>query len=118
MDRDRSQPQGVRCVQQASDLPCAFECLLHRQGTFELLALDVLHHQIIRTDIINLADVGIIQRSDSLGFALESFAELGLGNLDGDAAGETRVTAPVHFSHAARADRRDDFIWAEYIAGG
>ncbi len=49
-------------------------------------AFDILHHQIVRPDIVKMADVGVVQRRDGPGLALEALAELGFGNLDGDDA--------------------------------
>jgi hypothetical protein len=46
------------------------------------------YRKIIRTDVVKLADVGMIQRGHSVGFALEAFAELFGGNLDGDGSVE------------------------------
>jgi len=42
-------------------------------------AVNVLHDQIIRADIVDLADVGMIQRGDGFGFTLEPLAELRAG---------------------------------------
>src|SRR5438034_9592154 len=53
----------------------------------------------------------------------EPAAALGIGgedvgqDLDGDVATELGVVRPVHLAHAARADRRDDFVRAETGAG-
>jgi hypothetical protein len=66
---------------------------------------------------LDLADVGMLQRGDSSGFMLEPLAELRARNLDRDVPIQTRVLGTIHFSHAARANRRKDFLRAELIAG-
>ena len=50
--------------------------MIDRYWPLERRALDVLHHQIVGTDIVELADVGMIERGDGLGLTLESFVEL------------------------------------------
>src|SRR5438309_1213955 len=45
---------------------------------------NILHDQIGRTDIVNLADIGMIQRCDRFGFTLEPLAEPRAGNFDRD----------------------------------
>ena len=107
----------VRGVESIANLRGVLQRLIERQRSLERRALDVLHHQVIRPDIVERADVGMIQRRDSARFALESFAELGLGNLDRDDAIEARVAGLVHLAHAARADGRKDFVRAEFFAG-
>ena len=80
-------------------------------------AVNALHNNVVGTDIVNLADVGVIQRRDGFGFTLKSLAELRAGNFDRDEAIQPRVLSAVHFSHAARADGREDFVRAEFVAG-
>src|ERR1035437_9273263 len=64
----------------------------------------ILHNQIVRPDIVNLADVGMIQRRAGFSFPLEPFAELRGGNFDRDEAIQTRVSGPIHFPHATLAN--------------
>jgi len=46
--------------------------------------VDVLHDQKIRADIVNLADIGMIECRDGFGFTLEALAELLARNFDRD----------------------------------
>ena len=55
--------------------------------------LDQLHHQVVRADVVQRADVGMIQRGDGSRFALEALAESFRGDLDGDVAAEARIAA-------------------------
>jgi len=45
-----------------------------------------LHDEIIRPDVVERADVRMIQRGDGACLALEAVAKLGTGNLDRDQA--------------------------------
>jgi hypothetical protein len=69
-------------------------------------AVDVLHHQVARADIVNLANVGMVESRDGLGFSLEPFAELRSGYLDRHIAIQAGVSGSVHLSHAARPEGR------------
>jgi hypothetical protein len=55
-------------------------------------------------DIVDLADVGMIQRGDSSSLALEPLAKPHAGNFDREVPIQTRVLGAIHFSHAARAN--------------
>jgi hypothetical protein len=70
------------------------------------------------------ANVRMRKLRDRARLAVEALAELwvcgkGLGqDLDCNDSIEAAVASPVHLAHAARAKRRDDFIWTEPGAGG
>ena len=85
---------------------------VERHGSFGRLAFDVFHHQVIGADVVDLADVGMVERGDGFGFALEAFGELGGGDFDGDVAVEAGVVGAVDFAHAAGADGGLDFVEA------
>jgi hypothetical protein len=61
----------------------------------------------------------MVERGERLRFTLESGGSFGVGdeqvgqNLDGHVAIEFRIARPVHFSHAAAANEREDFIGAK-----
>jgi len=67
-------------------------------------------------DVVERADVRMVQRGDRLRLALKPLAELVVpgqrrrDHLDGDVAVQARVTRPVDLSHAAGAERRDDLV--------
>jgi hypothetical protein len=83
-----------------------------RQGAFDGLrsakrrALHILHHQIVGTDVVQRADVRMIQRRNRLGFPLEAVGELLVGCLDGHDAVEACVACFVDLAHAPRAYER------------
>jgi len=41
---------------------------------------------------------------------------MGRKNLDGDRTVEARIARPIHFAHAARAQRRENLIGTEFGA--
>ena len=71
------------------------------------------------TDVVQRADVRMIQRRDGTRFTVEAVAQLRIGrelrrqNFDRDGAIEARVARPIDFAHAARANERDNFIDAK-----
>ena len=71
-------------------------------------ALDVLHDQVIRADVVQSADVGVIQRGHGAGFPIEALGEPFLRHLDRNQAVQPRVARLVHFAHAALADQRTE----------
>jgi hypothetical protein len=87
-----------------------------RQRPRDLRAFHVLHDEVVGTDIVDLADVGMIQSSDGAGLALKPLAEVLGGRLDGDDAVKPRVASLPHFAHAAGADGGEDFVRAECVA--
>ncbi len=90
------------------------------QALRERLAFDVLHHQkigaVLVADVVERADVRMIQAGDGLCFALEALAQFGaIGemsgqNFDRDDAVEARVAGFVHLAHSARTDGGENFV--------
>ena len=94
--------RGVRGRPSFGDLPGEVDQLAGGVGRRDGSALDELHHQVIRANVVELADVGVIERRYGVGFALEAFAEFGFGRLDGHDAVEAGVARFPHFAHSAR----------------
>ena len=78
----------VGLVQRVGNLDGVFECLIERQPSLfqpllECLALDVLHDEVVNpvlfADVVERADVGVVQAADSSCFTLEAFTALGVG---------------------------------------
>ena len=72
--------------------------------------LDQLHDEIVRADIVEVADVGVAESRDGPPLALEPLGELLGGDLDGHVPIEARIPRPVHLSHAAFSERRQDLV--------
>jgi hypothetical protein len=84
--------------------------------------LHELHDERRRLAVVHVVDggdVGMIERGEHPGLALEAGAPPGIQGmdvgqqLDGDVAAEPGVACPVDLSHAPRPDGRDDLIRAE-----
>ena len=103
----------MRSIQRIENLTGVFNGSFGRQRPFQRRALDVLHHQIVGAYIVHRANMGMIQRRDGAGLALEAVAESFLRNLDGNDAIEPRVTGLSHLTHAARANQCHDFVGAK-----
>ena len=93
----------------------------------ERLAVEQLHHEVVHAvlvaDVVNGADVRVVQRGDGAGLALEPAPairvcrDLARQHLDGDAAPQPIVVGTIDLAHAAFAERGDDLIGAEPGAG-
>ena len=93
----------------------------------ERLALEMRHDQIVRAvgfaDVVDAADVRMVQRGDRPRLALEPGAQIGIA---GDSLGRTLIAtvrsrrvsrALIDFAHPARAERAEDFVRTEPGAG-
>ena len=91
------------------------------------LTFDRRHDQevdpVLAADVVQRANVRVVQAGDGLRLALEPLLEIGvrgdmLGeHLDGDGAVESRVPRLVDFSHTASPDGGDDLIRPELPSG-
>ncbi len=74
-------------------------------------------------DVIERANVRMIQAGDGSCFTLESLSNFRSlceplpENLDRDGAVQPRIPCPIHFAHAARAQQRLNFIGPEFYSG-
>ena len=89
-------------------------------------AFNAFHYEeldaVMRSYVVQRADVGVIQTRDGLGLALKAFLQnwiLGESwrkNFDGNRTIQTGVSSTVDFAHAARTERRKDLVRAEFGA--
>jgi hypothetical protein len=73
-------------IEGIANLCTVLQCLIDRQRPLEQRALDVLHHEVVGTDIMERTDVWMIQCRNCLRLALESFTELGGGDFNRNVA--------------------------------
>src|SRR6516162_3419386 len=111
-------PLAVRRVERTRNFDADLERLVERERTFpnavrESLALDVLHHEKVGADVVERADVRMVERSYGVGFAFESLAEAFRRDLDGNFAVQARVTSLVHLAHTTNSQRREDLVGSE-----
>jgi len=113
--RDASLVSGIQRIQ---NLTGKLDGFFERQRPFQWSALDVLHHQIVWADVVQRADVRVIQRRHNASLALEPVSESSCATLMATHAIESGVPRLPHFSHAPRADRRENFVGAEFVTHG
>jgi hypothetical protein len=92
------------------------------------LALEVFHDEVIEIavapDVVDAADIGMLEMRHRLRFTLESLARFRRharaadDDLDRDRSIQTRIARAIHLAHAALADRLDNLVGAESNAGG
>lgn len=83
---------------------------------FFQLSLNQLHHIVVWSDVVYRADVRMAQGSDCAHFAIEPFAELFMGNLQGYIAAHARIMGPIHLAHSTGADHIQDLIRSQLFA--
>jgi RNA polymerase sigma-70 factor (ECF subfamily) len=84
-----------------------------KRGTF-----DKLHHQVVRADVVQGANVRMVQSGDRSSFALETIAVALHCDLDGNYAPQPRIDSAIHQAHATGADRSLDFVRPELRSHG
>ena len=124
----------MRLLQALADLRGDIEGLVQRQRPpldplLQRLALVVRHHEVELAvgrlvDLVDGADVGVVQRRGRLGFLQEPLlgrlvaGQVRREELDGDLALEAGVLGRVDDPHAAVAEFGADRVRAERGAGG
>ena len=102
----------VRGLERVGDLPGVLERRFKRQRAFERIALDQLHDQGVPFHSVDLRNVGMVERSQDLGLALEAghalaVAGKGFGqHLERNVALQPGIFGAIDLAHAARADGR------------
>src|SRR5215472_17342035 len=92
------------------------QSLLRFDRALQWLSLDVFHHQIVRANVVQGADVRMIERRNGARLALEPFTVRRTEDLDRDGSVQTRVSGFPDFSHPARADGGKDLIGTKLVA--
>jgi hypothetical protein len=130
-------PVLVRGLERLGDLPRRRQRLVHRQGTLaetvgERGPFDQLHDErgygvsgISGTVLqpVDRGDVGMVERRQHFGFALEPRQPLGVRrdgrgqHLDGDLALQPRVGRAIHLAHAACPERAEHLVDADALSG-
>ena len=92
---------------------------LRRQRAPQRRPVQELQDEIARPDVVDLADVRVIQRRDGARLLLEAADAVGVGvtpgrqNLDCDVAAEARVMRAVDLAHSAPAEECHDVVRAK-----
>ena len=98
------------------------------QPVSKSLAFEKLHYQkinaILVADVVERANVGMVQRRNGSSLAVKALPgfrilrKMRRKNLDGDGAVEASVERAIDLAHAARAQRRLNFVRTEFRARG
>src|SRR5579863_2396592 len=98
------------------------------QALGDSLAFEILHDQevgaVLSANVVERADIGMLERGNSFGFALHPLFQLRVRgqvrgqNFDGNSAVEAGVPRPIDLAHTTHAERGDDFIRTEFGASG
>ena len=120
-------PLPVRLFQGISDLNGVALGLIQGQRAFlqslgERPTLQALHDQevgiALLADVVQSADVRVVQGCNSAGLTLEPLLEIRIGSymlrqhFDGDGAVKARVSRPVDLPHPPGADQADNLVGA------
>jgi len=123
---------AMRGVERAADLNRQPQRVGYGQGPLletcgQRLAVEELHHQeldvSLAADIMNRADVRVVERGDRARFLLEAKTQVGIAgqrsrhHLDRHGAIETGVARFVDLAHPARPEGSHDFVGAEAGSG-
>ncbi len=108
-------PLVVGRRQRARDLRAVYQRLLDGesaapQARFKRLALDEFHHEVVGADIVQRADVGMVERSHRSGFAFEAVGERLLRDLDSDLTVQAGIARAEDLAHAALAEQCVDSV--------
>jgi hypothetical protein len=97
------------------------------EAIVQRFAVEQFHDQVVdglvAADVMDGADMRVVERRNRPRFLLEALPRLGVGraragdDLDGDRAIEPRVPRFVDLAHAARAERGEDLVDAESRTG-
>jgi hypothetical protein len=109
-------------------LMCGGQCVAYLSGYAQRLAgrngplpnaflqgraFHQLHNEVIRTNVVDLTDVRVIESCDSPGLTLETLVKPLQGSLDRDVTLQPSVVRAINFAHATLADERLNAIGAE-----
>jgi hypothetical protein len=123
----------VGFLQPFADFLAALQQSLGRKRTLpqtrgQRFAFQKFHDQVIDSamaaDIVERADIGMVQRRNRAGLAIEAlfshavFRQMRGKNFDGDDAVEPCIACTIHLTHPASAQRRLNFIRTEFRARG
>src|SRR6516225_5198385 len=111
--RDAFPVSGIQSVQ---NLARIFDGLFQWKRTSQRSPIDELHHEVVRTDIIEMANVGMVERTNYARFLSEALTELAGADLDRHLAVEAHIRGAVDFAHTAFAEQRGDFVRPEFLA--
>ena len=88
----------VGVFERAGNLNGQLESLLYRHGTGNRRAIHVFHDEVVGTNIVERADIRMIQRRYRARFPLEAFGKLCRADFDRDCPIQSRIARLIHLS--------------------
>ncbi len=92
-----------------------------RRRASRVSPFEMLHDEevdgVFAADVVEGADVRVIEAGDGLCFALEALCESDIADFDGDDAFEPGVAGFVDFAHASCSEQGDDLVWPQPRVG-
>ena len=109
---DSRRMRGGQCIGDLSGVGQGFRERKSFPGNqlLQRFAVDELHDQVVRSDVIERANIRMIQSGHRPGFEFEPLAEFGFGDLDCNCPAQARVARFPYFGHTAGAELAIDFI--------
>jgi hypothetical protein len=108
---------GVRGRETIGDLQGEVEQPARVLRSTDGAALDVLEHQVVGPDVVQLSDAGVTESRDRAGFPFEALTQPLARHLDRDHAIEAGVARLPDVAHAPGANQRDQLVGSEPGAG-
>ena len=102
--------RGVQCVGNLARQPHRF---VLRNRTAERFPLEILEDEVVGSDVVDLANVWMVDRGNGARFALKPAHIVSDHPLDRDRAIQASIVRLVNLAHTSRADQRLDRVWAE-----
>src|SRR5690349_12242573 len=93
--------RGVQCVRNLARQPHRF---VWSNRTSERFSLEILEDEVVGSDVVDLANVWMVDRSDGARFALKPAHIAGDPPLDRDRGIQAFIVRLVDLAHPARAD--------------
>ena len=93
-----------------------------QSGAFQELG-NQIDNTTLAADSVNDQNIGVIELAGGAGLQIESqpvciVCDFARQNFDGYFAAQPRVPRAIDFTHAARSQRGQDLIGAQFVAGG
>src|SRR4051812_27634460 len=105
-------------IQSSCNLARNIKRLFQRQGSvpealFNRGPFNDFHHQIVGADVVESADVCVVQSRDGPCFTLKTVGEAFTADLQGYITVEPRVPRTVNLAHSAHPEQPENLVWTE-----
>ena len=88
------------------------------QRAAQVLAFYILHDKIVRPNVVQMADVGMVESRNCTRFASKPLGELGVRDFDRYITIQPGIMGTINLTHPAFTDRRKNLVRAEFVTYG